>query len=73
MKYYVHTRAGGFRRWVCVRQAKTQEEALKQIEELQLQDDPMWLEAEYLISESLHPSVDEEPIHINKVLKCISN
>ena len=61
MTFYVHTRANGFRRWVCVERVKTRQEGLDKIEALKQQDDPMWREAEYLVSESLHPLVSEGP------------
>lgn len=59
-KQYVHTRAGGFKRWVCVAMADTQTKAREEIDRLKQQDDPMWATAEYLISDSLHPREDEQ-------------
>lgn len=58
--YYVHTRAGGFKRWVCIEKTGSKAEAECALQNARKRDDPMWAAAEYLISESLHPSPDEK-------------
>jgi hypothetical protein len=60
--YYVYTRAGGFRSWVRVARIEAEDalaSAREAVERLKAQDDPMWGEAEYLISTSRRPSPEE--------------
>lgn len=61
MTWYVHTRADGFRRWVCVARHESKAEALADIPALKAQDDPMWSIADYLVIDSLNPMDDTEP------------
>jgi len=61
MIWHVHTRANGFRRWVCVSRHGSRAEAEANIPKLQAQDDPMWSIADYLVSDSLNPLDDTEP------------
>lgn len=65
MTWYVHTRAGGFRRWVAVARADSRGGALAEVKRLRSQDDPMWREAEYLVCETLHPLPDSQPTEVN--------
>lgn len=60
MIWHVHTRANGFKRWVCVSRHASKDEALATIPKLQAQDDPMWSIADYLVIDSLNP-LDSEP------------
>jgi hypothetical protein len=68
-RYYIATRANGFRRWVTVDTAHTRAEADGKIRALKCQDDPMWASAEYLVSDHRNPSREENgmiaiPIHM---------
>lgn len=59
-RYFVHTRANGFKRWVCVERHETKGAAEASIHRLKSQDDPLWAVAEYLIAETLHPLPTQE-------------
>lgn len=64
-KFFIHTRANGFPRWVCVSTAATRSEAEAEVERLRQQDDPMWATAEYLITDTRTPS-SSTPANVNE-------